>query len=52
LIAAAAGGHDLIELQEIFCRAAPGSSLVPDRSLAALYADALGRFQVLLDANR
>ena len=52
LIAAAAGGHDLIELQEIFCRAAPGSSLVPDRSLAGLYADALGRFQVLLDANR
>lgn len=52
LIAAAAGGHDLIELQGIFCRAAPDSSLVPDRSLAGPYADALGRFQALLDANR
>ncbi|NQX01994.1 carbohydrate kinase [bacterium] len=52
LIAATAGGHDLPALQEVFCKASPGSSLQPDPALAATYDDALGRFQALLDANR
>jgi xylulokinase len=52
LIAAAADGHDLPTLQEIFCKASPGSSLQPDATLAGVYGDALGRFQSLLHANR
>lgn len=51
LIAAAAGGHDLAALQEVFCQAAPGATLQPDASLAATYAAALTRFQDLLTAN-
>ncbi len=50
LIAAAADGEDLDTLQEIFCKAAPGAALQPDPSLAAIYDDALGRFQSLLSA--
>ena len=52
LIAAAADGHDLPALQEVFCKASPGSSLQPDAALAPAYQDALGRFQSLLDASR
>ncbi len=52
LIAAAAMGGDLAELQEMFCKTAPGSELLPDRSLAATYDDALGRFRELLDTTR
>ena len=51
LVAASAHGADLEKLQEVFCQASPGSSLQPDPALAAVYDDALGRFQQLLDAN-
>jgi xylulokinase len=51
LIAAAADGHNLSALQEIFCMAAPGSSLQPNPALAATYNGALDRFQTLLNAN-
>ena len=52
LIAADADGHDLPALQEVFCKASPGSWLQPDPALAGAYDDALERFQALLDANR
>jgi xylulokinase len=52
LIAAAADGHDLAGLQEIFCEASPGSSLLPNPALAEAYADALDRFRLLLAASR
>lgn len=52
LIAAAADGHDLPALQEVFCQASPGSSLLPDPAVAGVYDAALGRFQSLLDASR
>jgi xylulokinase len=52
LIAAAADGLDLEALQEIFCKGAPGSSVRPDTSLASTYEAALGRFEMLLNANR
>lgn len=52
LIAAAADGHDLPELQEVFCKASPGSSLLPDTTLAKTYDDARERFHSLLNANR
>jgi len=48
LIAAAAAGYDLQALQEIFCKATPGSALQPEASRAGAYDDALGRFQTLL----
>ena len=48
LIAAAADGHDLQALQEIFCKATPGSALQPDLTLGDVYAVALGRFETLL----
>lgn len=51
LIAAAADGQDLGDLQEIFCKASPGSALEPDRTLASTYDAALQRFQVLLQAS-
>lgn len=51
LIAAAADGHDLPAMQEIFCMASADSSLLPDPALAGVYDDALGRFQTLLKAN-
>jgi xylulokinase len=51
LIAAAADGRDLAELQAVFCQAAPGSSLEPDASLAEVYAQALAGFQALLDSK-
>lgn len=52
LIAAAADGLNLEALQETFCKAAAGSTLQPNRDLAATYEEALGKFQALLDANR
>jgi len=52
LIAAAADGQDLEALQEVFCKCSPGSTLRPDPALATTYADAVGRFETLLNANR
>jgi xylulokinase len=52
LIAAAADGHDLAALQQVFCKAAAGSSLPPNRDLAETYQAALGKFKTLLAANR
>ncbi|MEO5714850.1 MAG: FGGY-family carbohydrate kinase [Luteolibacter sp.] len=52
LIAAAADGHDLPALQEVFCKASPGSALQPNTELAGTYQDTLGRFKALLDASR
>ena len=52
LIAATADGLDLETLQQVFCKASPGSELQPDTSLAATYDTALGRFETLLNANR
>jgi xylulokinase len=51
LIAAAADGHNLSALEEIFCKASPGSSLQPNPALATTYDGALDRFQTLLHAN-
>ena len=51
LIAAAADGHDLSALQEVFCKASPGAALQPNTLLASSYQTALGRFKILLDAN-
>ena len=51
LIAAAAAGHPLEALETAFCKAEPGSSLEPDRSLSGIYDDAMIRFQSLLRAN-
>jgi xylulokinase len=48
LIAAAAGGHDLVALQETFCKSSPGSLLRPDKSLAGKYSTALAEFAKLL----
>ncbi|RYD41493.1 MAG: hypothetical protein EOP85_12620 [Verrucomicrobiaceae bacterium] len=52
LVAAAAAGHDLPALQEVFCQEAPGATLQPDSALADTYGNALARFKKLLDANR
>jgi xylulokinase len=52
LIAAAADGHDLQELQEIFCKATPGTTLKPNPAYAETYQNALERFRTLLIANR
>lgn len=48
LIAATAAGHDLAALQEAFCRTSPDSLLSPDPALAAVYQDALARYEALL----
>jgi xylulokinase len=48
LIAAAADGRDLSELQQAFCQTSPGSALQPDPALGAVYRDALARFETLL----
>lgn len=52
LIAAAAAGWNLGELQQRFCRAAPGAALMPDESAAGIYQEALARFSELLDRAR
>jgi xylulokinase len=49
LIAAAAAGHDLVELQKTFCQAAPGAVIQPDTMLGPIYQDALQRFAALLE---
>ena len=51
LIAAAADGHHLPTLQEVFCQAAAGSSLQPQLALAGDYTAALGRFEALLHTS-
>lgn len=51
LIAAAADGHPLPALQEIFCQAAADSTLQPDPALTEIYDAALDRFQALLRAS-
>lgn len=48
LIAATAGGHDLVSLQKTFCKASPGSLVTPDTSLAEKYSTALAEFEKLL----
>lgn len=50
LIAAAALGEDPARLQDVFCKAEPGAMIEPDTTLADVYAQALPRFKVLLDA--
>ena len=51
LIAAAASGKNLEELQETFCRCSAGSTLAPDPALASIYQDARKRFEILLHAQ-
>jgi xylulokinase len=48
LIAAAAAGNDLAEMQAVFCKASEGAALQPDRAKAAVYQDAERRFADLL----
>ena len=48
LIGAAAAGQDLAELQQTFCQASPGSSLLPDPALGRVYQNTLSRFKELL----
>lgn len=48
LIAAAAAGENLADLQQTFCQASPGAALQPDPSLAPAYDAAIGRFAGLL----
>lgn len=50
LIAAAAGGHSLAALQQVFCQATPGSELQPDRTLEPVYQEAVERFATLLES--
>lgn len=52
LIAAASSGRDLSALQEIFCKASPGTGLEPDTTKATPYQSALADFKSLLDASR
>ncbi len=52
LIAAVAAGHDLAELQAVFCQTSPGSRLMPTTELATVYDEALPRFAELLDRSR
>jgi xylulokinase len=49
LIAAAAGGHDLVALQSVFCKPAAESLLQPDTNLAGNYSTALANFRKLLE---
>ncbi len=51
LIAAAAGGHNLEELQQTFCRCSAGSTITPDPALATVYQDAQERFAALLHSQ-
>jgi xylulokinase len=48
LIAAAAAGEDLTQLQQTFCQASPGAVLLPDPALAPVYDAAVGRYNELL----
>jgi xylulokinase len=49
LIAATAGGHDLVELEAVFCKPAADSQLLPEISLAGNYSTALANFRKLLE---
>ena len=49
LIAAAAGGQNLVGLQSVFCKPAAESLLPPDTSLAGKYSTALTDFRKLLE---
>lgn len=49
LIAATAGGHDLVSLQKTFCQPSPGSLIAPNTSLAGKYSTALAEFGKLLE---
>ena len=49
LIATAAGGHDLVGLEGIFCKPASESLLLPDTRLAGNYSTALTNFRKLLE---
>ena len=49
LIAAAAGGHDLVGLEGIFCKPASESLLLPDTRLAGNYSTTLTNFRKLLE---
>lgn len=51
LIAAAAGGHELSALQEIFCKPAVNSRVEPNSAHAEKYSTALKKFAKLLAAN-
>ncbi len=52
IIAAAAAGHDFQSMQDVFCKATPGSTLQPDRLLGSVYESAVTRFAELLKKNR
>lgn len=52
LIAAAADGHDLPAMQDVFCQSSPGSSLMPDSTLGPVYQNAVGNFASLLEGCR
>lgn len=49
LIAAAAAGESLTELQAVFCKTSPDSSITPDPALGPVYQDAMARFSELLE---
>jgi hypothetical protein len=49
LIAGAAGGHDLVGLEGVFCKPAADSLLLPDTTLAGKYSTALTDFRKLLE---
>ncbi len=49
LIAAAAAGHDLVALQEVFCKPAADSLLQPDTEQAEKHSTALQEFEKLLN---
>jgi xylulokinase len=51
LVAAAAAGHDLQDLQDRFCKVSAGSTIEPDSGLAGVYDEALRRFQELLKTH-
>lgn len=52
IIAAIADGFPAGDLQETFCRTSEGSRLMPDRTLAGTYAEALAGFSSLLEEVR
>ena len=51
LVAAAADGRDLTELQHVFCQCEAGGTIEHDPALANTYGDALARFRTLLDST-
>ncbi|MGD7654215.1 MAG: xylulokinase [Verrucomicrobiales bacterium] len=51
LIAAAAAGHDLPTLQDAFCIAADGSTILPEPETEAIYNETLPRYKALLHAT-